>query len=136
MDARPLIALGGTAFEVAGVSVLLIGALIALVRFLAALRQRQPTTTAYQSLRQELARAILLGLEFLVAADIIRSVALEPTFQSIGVLGLLVLVRTFLSWSLEVETTGTWPWQHTQRARPATATASDHQAGADDIGEH
>ncbi len=132
MDVRPLIVLGGTAFDLAGVLVLLIGALIALIRFAAALRQGQVMTTAYRSLRQDLARAILLGLEFLVAADIIRSVALEPTFESVGVLGLLVLVRTFLSWSLEVESTGAWPWQ---RARRAAATASDSQDDIDEVGE-
>ena len=132
MDIRPLIELGGAAFELAGVLVLLVGALLALIHFAVALRQRQPTPRAYQLLRQDLARAILLGLEFLVAADIIRSVALELTFQSIGVLGLLVLVRTFLSWSLEVESTGAWPWQQDRRA---AATASDRQDGADDVGE-
>lgn len=132
MDVRPLIALTGTAFDLAGVSVLLIGALIALFRCAVALRQRQATTRVYQTLRQDLARAILLGLEFLVAADIIRSVALEPTFESVGVLGLLVLVRTFLSWSLEVESTGAWPWQ---RARRTAATASRGQDDADGVGE-
>ena len=53
----------------------------------------------------------MLGLEFLVAADIIRSVAIEPTLQSVGVLGLIVVVRTFLSWSLEIEITGHLPWR-------------------------
>ncbi|HEX8033022.1 MAG TPA: DUF1622 domain-containing protein [Ktedonobacterales bacterium] len=116
MDVQHAIMLGETAFEVAGVSVLIIGSLIALVQFAAALVHRQPATSAYRALRHGLARAILLGLEFLVAADIIRSVALEPTFQSVGILGLIVLVRTFLSWSLEVEITGGWPWQRASRA--------------------
>jgi uncharacterized membrane protein len=56
-------------------------------------------------------RAILLGLEFLVGGDIIRTVAVSPTFTSVGVLALIVLVRTFLSFSLEVELDGRWPWQ-------------------------
>lgn len=56
--------------------------------------------------------ALLLGLEILVAADIIRTIALEPSFSSVGVLGLLVIVRTFLSWSIVVELEGRWPWQH------------------------
>ena len=58
---------------------------------------------------------ILLGLEFLVAADIIRTVAIEPTFTSLGVLGLIFLIRTFLSFSLELEITGRWPWQSGDR---------------------
>jgi uncharacterized membrane protein len=61
--------------------------------------------------RQSLGRVILLGLELLVAADIIRTVATSPTFTSVGVLGLIVVIRTFLSYSLEVEINGRWPWQ-------------------------
>ncbi len=64
----------------------------------------------YRSLRRRIGRGILLGLELLVAGDIIRTVAVEPTFASVGVLGLIVLVRTFLSFALEVELTGRWPW--------------------------
>ena len=65
----------------------------------------------YQQLKFRLARALLLGLEILVAADIVRTVALEATLESVGVLGLLVLIRTFLSWALVVEIEGRWPWQ-------------------------
>jgi uncharacterized membrane protein len=65
---------------------------------------------AYESYRRHLSRAILLGLEFLVAADIIGTVAVEPTFRSVGVLGLIVVIRTFLSFTLEVEIEGRWPW--------------------------
>ena len=65
----------------------------------------------YKRFRHRLARSLMLGLEMLIAADIIRTVALEATLQSILVLGLLVLVRTFLSWSLVVEIEGYWPWQ-------------------------
>jgi uncharacterized membrane protein len=68
-------------------------------------------TSAYATYREGLAKALLIGLEVLVAADIIRTVALEPTLQSVGLLGLLVLIRTFLSWSLVVELEGRWPWQ-------------------------
>jgi len=70
---------------------------------------------AYRSFRVRLGRALLLGLEVLVAADIIRTAALQPTIANVVVLGLLVLIRTFLSWSLVVELEGRWPWQ-----RPAT----------------
>jgi len=65
----------------------------------------------YRDLKGRLGRSMLLGLEILVAADIVRTVALEATLESIVVLGLLVLIRTFLSWALEVEIAGHWPWQ-------------------------
>lgn len=65
----------------------------------------------YHELKTNLARSLLLGLEILVAADIVRTVALEATLESVVVLGLLVLIRTFLSWSLVVEIEGQWPWQ-------------------------
>ena len=65
----------------------------------------------YRELKMRLARSLLLGLEILVAADIVRTVALEAAVESVIVLGLLVLVRTFLSWSLIVEIEGRWPWQ-------------------------
>lgn len=65
----------------------------------------------FYEVRQRLGRGILLGLEFLIAADIIVTVAVDLTFESVGVLALIVLVRTFLSFTLEVELTGKWPWQ-------------------------
>jgi len=65
----------------------------------------------YHALRQAVGKTILMGLELLVAADIVRTVAIDPTFLTVGVLGLIVLVRTFLSWSLEVEINGIWPWR-------------------------
>ncbi|MEO5589352.1 MAG: DUF1622 domain-containing protein [Gemmatimonadaceae bacterium] len=71
---------------------------------------------SYNDLRADLGRAILLGLEFLVAADIIGTVAIEPTFRSLGVLALIVAIRTFLSFSLELEISGRWPWQQSPTA--------------------
>jgi uncharacterized membrane protein len=65
----------------------------------------------YQELKISLGKTLLLGLEILVAADIVRTVALEATIQSVTVLGMLVLIRTFLSWALVVELVGRWPWQ-------------------------
>ena len=70
----------------------------------------------YESYKHQLGKALLLGLELLVAADVVRTVALEPTLKNVAILGLLVLIRTFLSWSLTVEMEGRWPWQ----SRPAT----------------
>jgi uncharacterized membrane protein len=97
---------------------MVIGALVAAGTFIAAL-VRQPTTSwatseSYRVLRRDLGRALLLGLEFLVVADIINSVTIETTLASIAALGLLVLVRTFLSWSLEVEIIGMWPWRRAE----------------------
>lgn len=65
----------------------------------------------FQEVRQRLGRGILLGLEFLVAADIIMTVTVDLTFESVGTLALIVMVRTFLSFTLDVELTGRWPWQ-------------------------
>jgi uncharacterized membrane protein len=72
---------------------------------------QQDQEARYRELKVHLGKALLLGLEILVAADVIRTVALEATLQSVAVLGLLVLIRTFLSWALIVEIEGRWPWQ-------------------------
>jgi uncharacterized membrane protein len=111
MDFKRVLDLFGVGFELAGVAVLVIGSLLALVTYLIAYFRQRDAPIAYHNLRQKVGRSILLGLELLVAADIIRSVAIDPTFASVGVLGLIVAVRTFLSWSLEVEIDGKWPWQ-------------------------
>lgn len=91
----------------AGVVVIVVGLVIATVLFFAQRGRSDP----YRTYRQEVGKAVLLGLEFLVAADIIRTVAVEPTFQSVGVLAIVVAVRTFLSFTLDVELQGRWPWQ-------------------------
>jgi uncharacterized membrane protein len=114
MDIRHTIELIVTAFELAGVAVLVVGSLIAFGRCIVSFIQYRDGPTAYRHLRLYMGRSIVVGLELLIAADIIRSVAIEPTFTSVGVLGLLVLVRTFLSWSLEVEINGEWPWQRSR----------------------
>jgi uncharacterized membrane protein len=95
----------------AGVAVIVIGLLVATVAFALALRAPASRDDGYRLYRQQVGKAILLGLEFLVAADIIRTVAVAPTFESVGVLALIVLVRTFLSFTLDVELEGRWPWQ-------------------------
>lgn len=96
--------------EIVGVAVLLIGAVASGVHYARDLRQF-PAGAAYKRLRSNLGRSILLGLELLVAADIINTVAIEPTLESLAVLAGIVLIRTFLSFSLEVEIDGRWPWQ-------------------------
>ena len=107
---REFVSLVGAAFEIAGVIALGLGAAVAIGAYFGALR-RGERPAAYGTLRAGLGRAILLGLELLVAADILRSVALAPTLSSVAALGLLVVIRTFLSWSIEVEINGRWPWQ-------------------------
>ena len=104
------------AFEVAGVAVLAIGSILALVDATAALR-RGERRSAYQRARQGVGRSILLGLEVLIIADIIKTITIDPTVESALTLGLIVLVRTFLSFSLEIELTGAFPWRRAQEAR-------------------
>jgi uncharacterized membrane protein len=104
--------------DAAGIVVLVVGLLIATGAFLSAQRDAASRGQSYRLFRQQVGRAILLGLEFLVAADIIRTIAVDPTFTSIGVLAIVVAVRTFLSFTLDVELEGRWPWQQ-QRARSA-----------------
>lgn len=82
--------------------------------------KRYNTEGIFREVRQRLGRGILLGLEFLIAADIILTVAVELTFESVGVLALIVLVRTFLSFTLEVELTGAWPWQQGRVTKQAS----------------
>jgi uncharacterized membrane protein len=101
----------GTAVDAAGVLVITLGALWLSASFGYRMLRREPMAGSYRRYRQGLGRIILLGLEFLVAGDLIRTVAISPTFRSVGVLALLVLVRTLLSISLEVEVEGRWPWQ-------------------------
>jgi uncharacterized membrane protein len=95
--------------EALGVFSIVAGSFFAGARFLWVTRKFHEE--AYAGFRSGLGRAILLGLELLVAADIIRTVAVEPSFRSVGVLGIVVIIRTFLSFSLEVEISGRWPWQ-------------------------
>ncbi len=107
------------AIELAGVAVILIGLFFAAFNFL----REGSREGAYHELRATLGRAILLGLELLVAADIINTVAVEPTLDSLAVLAGIVLIRTFLSFSLEVEIEGKWPWQ---RGRHPTDPAMEN----------
>jgi uncharacterized membrane protein len=105
----------GTLIDGVGVVVIALGILIATGRLARQLASRCPAEEIYNRYRQTVGRAILLGLELLVAGDIIRTVAIRPTFTSVGVLVVIVLVRTFLSWTLEVELNGRFPWQHRER---------------------
>jgi uncharacterized membrane protein len=100
----------GTCVDGVGVLIVVGGALFATVRL--AFRRMHGGGNYYVSYRQDVGRAILLGLEFLIAGDLIRTVVVAPTMQNVAVLGLIVLIRTFLSLSLQLEIEGRLPWQH------------------------
>ncbi|HEU5349545.1 MAG TPA: DUF1622 domain-containing protein, partial [Ktedonobacterales bacterium] len=114
--------------EAGGLLALTIGTVVAIYSYVRALRTPpEQHSGAYRGLRQGLGRAILIGLELLIAGDIIRTVTIQPTIENVLVLGLIVLVRTFLSWSLEVEINGQWPWRRaqTQSGQSGRALAED-----------
>lgn len=113
-----------TVLEGLGVIVVLVGVLISLG--LAARNLARRDRDVLDALRRHLGRSILLGLEFLIAGDIVRTVAVEPTLENVGVLALIVLVRTALSFVLEVEITGRWPWQQA----PARAEELERDRGS------
>ena len=126
MDLQHIIESAGGLMDFAGVAVMVLGAVMSIPLSLRGYRpKRLPADSeplsVYRSYRQLLGRSILLGLELLVAADIIRSVAITPTFESVGVLAVIVLIRTFLSFSLELEITGRWPWQSQREGSSATS---------------
>ncbi|WP_160667490.1 DUF1622 domain-containing protein [Pseudarthrobacter sp. ATCC 49987] len=122
----------GGFMDIAGVAVMVLGAVISIPMALRGFQPRKlpegaEPLSVYRSYRQLLGRSILLGLELLVAADIIRTVAVTPTFESVGVLAIIVLIRTFLSFSLELEITGRWPWQ----TQPGGSSAAPELADRD-----
>lgn len=128
MDFHEIIQAAGGYMDLAGVAVMVIGAIVSLPMAMRGFQPRRLPAGAeplsvYRSYRQLLGRSILLGLELLVAADIIRTVAVTPTFESVGVLAIIVLIRTFLSFSLELEITGRWPWQKQSEGAPAASPA-------------
>ena len=96
--------------ELFGIAIIAFGAFATLAIFVSAVARSANRDEAVATFRSSLGRAILLGLEFLVAADIINTVAVTPTLLSIAVLAGIVIIRTFLSFSLEVEIEGRWPW--------------------------
>jgi uncharacterized membrane protein len=131
MDFQHIIETVGRFMDFAGVAVMVIGAVVSIPMALRGFQPRRlpegsEPLSVYRSYRQLLGRSILLGLELLVAADIIRTVAVTPTFESVGVLAIIVLIRTFLSFSLELEITGRWPWEK----QPAGSTASSGSANS------
>jgi uncharacterized membrane protein len=124
MEFTRVVEILGTVVDGAGVAVIVVGVVSAVI--VAARALLAHTAGVYPMFRRHLGRSILLGLELLVAADIIRTVAVTPTMGSVAVLGVIVVIRTFLSFSLELEITGRWPWQ--QRGSDGDAAASSAAA--------
>lgn len=111
MESDSVIFFISQAIDFAGVVIIAIGAVIGIALFARDLLSGTAIIEAYNRIRTFLGRSLLLGLEFLVAGDIIKTVAIEPTFDSVIVLAIIVLVRTVLSLSIDVEIDGRWPWQ-------------------------
>ena len=105
--------------EAVGAGIMVIGGLASLIAFLRDWAVKKQG--AYDRLRRNLGRCILLGLEVLIVADIVRTIVVDPTFESVTVLGIIVLIRILLSFSLEVEIDGTWPWDRWRESGPKRA---------------
>jgi uncharacterized membrane protein len=124
--------------DFAGVAIIALGALIGVCLCVRDLLREERTVETYSRLRTFLGRSLLLGLEFLVAGDIIKTVAIEPTFDSVIVLAIIVLVRTVLSLSIDVEIDGRWPWEAARQAdaaEVASARTSDLQPRTQELRE-
>lgn len=125
----------GQVIDAAGVAAIVIGAVAATIMAGRGLLRREPGV--YKEFRRFLGRSILLGLELLVAADIIKTVAVTPTLNDVAVLAAIVVIRTFLSWSLELEISGRWPWQKEEASegestkKPGKATESEPSTAPD-----
>jgi uncharacterized membrane protein len=104
--------------EAVGVSVMTLGGGVALAMAVPAVIDPERRPSAYQRVRRDMGRVILLGLEILIIGDIVRTVVVEPTFESVLVLGTIVVIRIVLSFALEVEMDGHWPWNGRASRRP------------------
>ena len=105
-----IISIAGYAIEAVGVLVIVVGSCVCSVAFIRTFRDL-PDGIAYRNYRRQLGRSIILGLEFLIAGDIIRTVVVADTLENVAVLGLIILIRSFLSVTLHLEAEGRWPWQ-------------------------
>jgi uncharacterized membrane protein len=114
------------AFELLAVATLVIGTLIAVAKAFRVIRAASQTISVYRVLRDQISRTILLVLEILVAADLLQTVTIEPTLHNVFVLSMIVLVRTFLSFSIETEIQGTLPWR---RQDPSAEALPAHNGG-------
>lgn len=110
--------------EILAVFIIIAGTVVATVAYAGMLVKGERGLSGYERYKVRMGRALLLGLEILVAADIVRTVALDPSLTNVAVLGVLVLIRTFLSWSLVVEIEHRWPWR-IGRDEPVTVETAD-----------
>jgi len=106
--------------ESVGAAIMVIGGFAAFVQY--ARHVRGDAAAAYTELRRNVGRVILLGLEVLIIADIIRTIIVDPTLESVGVLAIIVIIRILLSFSLEVEIDGMWPWNRWRTEPPDDST--------------
>lgn len=116
--------------ELLAVAIIIIATAAATLAYVRKLWARAPGLAGYEQYKVRLGRALLLGLEILVAADIVRTVALEPSLTNVGILALLVIIRTFLSWSLVVEIEHRWPWRVRTEAHVAAAESLERAGEA------
>lgn len=110
MDFKEIITVAGYGIESIGVLIVVAGSLMSSIRFLR-YYSSEPDGYAYRTYRRQLGRSIILGLEFLIAGDIIRTVVVADTLMNVTILGLIILIRTFLSFTLHLEVEGRWPWE-------------------------
>ena len=113
--------------EAVGAGIMVLGGLAAFLVFAARAVRPERARESYDELRRNLGRCVLVGLEVLIVADIVRTIIVDPTLESVGVLGIIVVIRILLSFSLEVEIDGFWPWRRWQLTR-----STDAQAPPDD----
>ena len=114
--------------EAAGAGIMVLGGLGAFIVFASRAIRAKTAPESYVELRRNLGRSILLGLEVLIIADIVRTIIVDPTLESVAVLGIIVIIRILLSFSLEVEIDGFWPWRRWQLARPRNPNASSDRS--------
>jgi uncharacterized membrane protein len=123
---RTIIEWAALTIEILGASIIVAGVVrVAVTRGTIRYLFQLDKPGAYERYKHQMGSSLLLGLEFLVAGDVVRTVALEPTLNNVGVLGLLVLIRTFLAWSLTVEIEGRWPWQARFGGKPEGGPTKD-----------
>ena len=104
--------------EAVGAAIMIVGGFAALVAYVVSIFRSRAPLIEYQKLRERLSRAILLGLEVLIVGDIVRTIIVDPTIQSVGVLAMIVFIRIVLSFALEVEIDGVWPWNRGRLSTP------------------
>jgi uncharacterized membrane protein len=114
MQFTEIITATGYAIEAVGVLVVVIGSCISSMVFIRTFRNL-PEGIGYKTYRRQLGRSIMLGLEFLIAGDIVRTVVVADTIENVAILGLIILIRSFLSATLHLEVEGRWPWQTEKR---------------------